>query len=93
MALSVLTFSIRKTLATASLFEIRYALTLEHQYAIRPTVRNHNTLKRDAVIKQTASMIADRHRVDLTKPDKVVIVEIYQVRKSLPRRHRGPPGS
>ncbi|KAH8661396.1 THUMP domain-containing protein [Tricladium varicosporioides] len=47
-------------------------------YAIRPTIRNHTTLKRDAVIKSIASSIADIHKVNLTKPDKVILVEIYQ---------------
>ncbi|KAH8819622.1 hypothetical protein F5884DRAFT_20133 [Xylogone sp. PMI_703] len=47
-------------------------------YAIRPTIRNHSALKRDAVIKQVASLVGDKHRVDLTKPDKVIIIEIYQ---------------
>lgn len=50
------------------------------QYAIRPTIRNHNTLKRNAVIDQIASSIADTHTVDLTNPDKVIIVDIYKVR-------------
>ncbi|TVY26440.1 tRNA acetyltransferase [Lachnellula hyalina] len=49
-----------------------------YSYAIRPTIRNHNTLKRDVVIKQIASSIADVHKVNLTKPDKVILVEIYQ---------------
>ncbi|TVY49196.1 tRNA acetyltransferase [Lachnellula occidentalis] len=49
-----------------------------YSYAIRPTIRNHNTLKRDGVIKQIASSIADVHKVNLTKPDKVILVEIYQ---------------
>ncbi|KAF8866085.1 hypothetical protein BDZ45DRAFT_700739 [Acephala macrosclerotiorum] len=48
------------------------------QYAIRPTIRNHNTLNRDAVIKQIASLIADTHKVDLTNSDKVILVDIYQ---------------
>lgn len=48
------------------------------QYAIRPTIRNHNTLKREAVIKQVAGLVGDLHRVDLTKPDRVIIVEMYQ---------------
>jgi len=47
-------------------------------YAIRPTIRNHKTLKRDAVIKQVASLVASTHKVDLTNPEKVILVEIYQ---------------
>lgn len=50
------------------------------QYAIRPSIRNHNTLHRSEVIKQTASLVADAHKVDLTKPDKVIIVDVFQVR-------------
>ncbi|KAF7876584.1 hypothetical protein EAF04_001672 [Stromatinia cepivora] len=49
-----------------------------YSYAIRPTIRNHSTLKRDTVIKQVASLVNDNHKVNLTKPDKVIIIEIYQ---------------
>ncbi|TVY22001.1 tRNA acetyltransferase TAN1 [Lachnellula arida] len=49
-----------------------------YSYAIRPTIRNHSTLNRDVVIKQIASSIGDFHKVNLTKPDKVILVEIYQ---------------
>ncbi|KAN0101773.1 hypothetical protein V8E51_012283 [Hyaloscypha variabilis] len=48
-------------------------------YAIRPTTRNHTTLKRDGVIKKIADMISDVHKVDLTAPEKVILVDIYQV--------------
>jgi len=47
-------------------------------YAIRPSIRNHGTLNRDTVITQIASLIGEKHKVDLTKPEKVIIVEIYQ---------------
>ncbi|KAI1000303.1 hypothetical protein K3495_g7890 [Podosphaera aphanis] len=47
-------------------------------YAIRPTIRNHNSLKRDVIIKQIAASISDSHKVDLTNPDHVIIVEVYQ---------------
>lgn len=50
------------------------------KFAIRPTIRNHTSLKRDAVIKQIAELVGERHKVNLTKPDKVILVEIYQVR-------------
>ncbi|CAD6443025.1 42bfe0f3-2a1e-427a-abd4-501fd34ef7a8 [Sclerotinia trifoliorum] len=49
-----------------------------YSYAIRPTIRNHSTLKRDTVIKQVASLVNENHKVNLTKPDKVIIIEIYQ---------------
>ncbi|TQS34496.1 hypothetical protein Golomagni_05117 [Golovinomyces magnicellulatus] len=48
-------------------------------YAIRPTIRHHHTLGRDQVIKMIAASISDVHKVDLTNPDLVIIVEIYQV--------------
>ncbi|PMD67210.1 uncharacterized protein K444DRAFT_516357 [Hyaloscypha bicolor E] len=49
------------------------------KYAIRPTTRNHTApLKRDGIIKQIANLISDEHKVDLTSPEKVIIVEIYQ---------------
>ena len=49
------------------------------QYAIRPTIRAHSTLKRDDVIKKVASLIAPRHKVNLSAPDKVVLIDIFQV--------------
>jgi len=49
-------------------------------YAIRPTIRNHSTLKRDFVIKEIAGLINDeRHKVNLDNPDKVILIDIYQV--------------
>ena len=34
------------------------------------------------MIKQTAMLVADSHKVDLTNPDKVIIVEVFQVSHS-----------
>ncbi|KAI2469151.1 hypothetical protein F4781DRAFT_431670 [Annulohypoxylon bovei var. microspora] len=47
-------------------------------YAIRPTFRAHNLLKRESVIKKVAELIAPCHKVNLTAPDKVVLIEVYQ---------------
>ncbi|KAI1773731.1 hypothetical protein F4818DRAFT_421592 [Hypoxylon cercidicola] len=47
-------------------------------YAIRPSFRAHNTLKRDDVIKKVASLIASCHKVNLTSPDKVILIDIFQ---------------
>lgn len=48
-------------------------------FAIRPSIRNNNTLKRDVIINGVAGLINNqRHKVDLEKPDKVIIVEVYQ---------------
>lgn len=54
-------------------------LRSNHTYAIRPTIRNHNTLQRGAVIQMIAELINQKHAVNLSKPDKVILVEIYQV--------------
>lgn len=50
------------------------------QFAIRPTLRNHNILTRDSVIKQIAPMVGPGHAVDLRDYDLLIVVEIYQVR-------------
>ncbi|XMA13886.1 hypothetical protein WAI453_006677 [Rhynchosporium graminicola] len=48
-------------------------------YAIRPTTRAHTApLKRDSVIKSIAESISKEHNVNLTTPDKVILVEIFQ---------------
>jgi tRNA acetyltransferase TAN1 len=51
----------------------------DEQYAIRPTIRNHSNLKRNDVIQSTASLVSAHHKVDLTNPDKIILLEIYQV--------------
>ena len=48
------------------------------KYAIRPTIREHNILKRDALIKQTASAVGHGYGVDLKNPDKIILVEVYR---------------
>jgi tRNA acetyltransferase TAN1 len=49
------------------------------QFAIRPTLRNHNILSRDSIIKQVASIVGPGHTVDLKNYDLLIIVEVYQV--------------
>ncbi|RDA93409.1 hypothetical protein CP533_1993 [Ophiocordyceps camponoti-saundersi (nom. inval.)] len=49
------------------------------KYAIRYNIRNHTAFKSDAVIKMIASLIHERHKVSLGKPDKVILVEIFQL--------------
>lgn len=48
------------------------------QYAIRHNIRNHETFKSDAVVQKIASIVDTRHKVNLGKPDKVILVEIFQ---------------
>ncbi|KAK6850897.1 hypothetical protein PG990_008200 [Apiospora arundinis] len=47
-------------------------------YAIRVSSRAHNNLKTQDVIKLIASLVGPRHKVDLTNPDKFILVEIFQ---------------
>jgi tRNA acetyltransferase TAN1 len=50
------------------------------QFAIRPSIRNNTTLKRDVIIQTVAKLVnSQRHKVNLEKPDKVILVEVYQV--------------
>lgn len=48
-------------------------------YAIRYNIRNHTAFTSDAVIKLIASLIHSRHKVNLGEPDKVILVEIFQL--------------
>ncbi|KXL42976.1 hypothetical protein M433DRAFT_21333 [Acidomyces richmondensis BFW] len=48
------------------------------KFAIRPTIRNHNILTRDGVIKQVASIVGPGHFVDLNHYDFLIVVEVYQ---------------
>ncbi|KAL3952326.1 THUMP domain-containing protein [Purpureocillium lilacinum] len=48
-------------------------------YAIRHNIRNHTTFKSDEVIKSIASLVDVRHKVNLGNPDKVILVEIFQL--------------
>lgn len=53
------------------------------QYAIRHNIRNHTVFKSDAIIKKIAGLVDTKHKVNLSNPDKVILVEIFQVRISL----------
>ncbi|EWZ92731.1 hypothetical protein FOWG_05768 [Fusarium oxysporum f. sp. lycopersici MN25] len=48
-------------------------------YAIRYNIRNHTAFKSSEVIKKIADLVSPKHKVNLTSPDKVVLVEIFQV--------------
>lgn len=53
--------------------------TSPFQYAIRHNIRNHTTFKSGEVIQKIAGLIDAKHCVNLSKPDKVILVEIFQV--------------
>ncbi|KAF4345780.1 dihydropteroate synthase [Fusarium beomiforme] len=48
-------------------------------YAIRYNIRNHTAFKSSEVIKKIADLVSPKHKVNLASPDKVVLVEIFQL--------------
>lgn len=55
--------------------------SLSRQFAIRTTIRHHNVMNRDDVIRQVAAVVGDQHSVDLKHYDWLILVEIYRVRR------------
>ena len=49
------------------------------KFAIRPTRRNHNIMKRDDIIKQTARAVGRDHKVDLKGYDRLILIDVYRV--------------
>lgn len=49
------------------------------KFAIRPTRRNHNVMKRDDIIKQIARAVGGNHKVDLKGYDRLILVDVYKV--------------
>lgn len=52
------------------------------RFAVRPTRRNHNVLKRDEIIRQIAATVGRDHKVDLKNYDRLILVDVYRVRLS-----------
>ncbi|KAL8931720.1 MAG: hypothetical protein Q9211_006773 [Gyalolechia sp. 1 TL-2023] len=48
------------------------------KFAIRPTIRNHHTMKRDDIIKQVAEKVGKPHTVDLKHYDRLILVDVYR---------------
>ncbi|KAK5173094.1 uncharacterized protein LTR77_003216 [Saxophila tyrrhenica] len=48
------------------------------KFAIRPTLRNHNLIKRDGIIKLVAQCVGSGHQVDLKNYDLLIVVEVFQ---------------
>lgn len=68
---------------------VPFSCSLQKQFAIRPSVRSNSALKRDIVINQIAALINnERHKVNLKAPDKVILVDVYQV--TLQKLEPGP---
>lgn len=53
------------------------------KFAIRPTKRNHNVMKRDEIIKQVARSVGSKHSVDLKNYDYLILIEVYKVGQPL----------
>ena len=49
------------------------------KFAIRPTRRNHNVMKREDIIKQIARAVGRNHKVDLKGYDRLILVDVYKV--------------
>ena len=49
------------------------------KFAIRPTRRNHNIMKRDEIIKQIARAVGRDHKVDLKGYDRLILIDVYRV--------------
>lgn len=49
------------------------------KFAIRPTRRNHNIMKRDDIIRQVARAVGGDHKVDLKGYDRLILVDVYKV--------------
>lgn len=53
--------------------------TSPKKFAIRPTRRNHNVMKREDIIKQIAKAVGGKHAVDLKNYDHLILVDVYRV--------------
>ncbi|KAF5391582.1 hypothetical protein D9757_002528 [Collybiopsis confluens] len=49
-----------------------------HTYKIELRMRNHTTLRRDAVIQAIAECVPERYKVDLTDPELFILVEVFK---------------
>uniref|UniRef100_L2GI88 Pyruvate decarboxylase n=1 Tax=Colletotrichum fructicola (strain Nara gc5) TaxID=1213859 RepID=L2GI88_COLFN len=58
--------------------EIKSDAKHAYTYAIRPSIRSNSSIERDDLIKQIASTIDQRHKVNLSNPDRVILVDIFQ---------------
>ncbi|KAL2203638.1 hypothetical protein CC79DRAFT_1248025, partial [Sarocladium strictum] len=58
-------------------FALKEALA-DGKYAIRHNIRHNKELRSDELIKKVAGYVDERHKVNLTQPDKVILVEVFQ---------------
>lgn len=50
------------------------------KFAIKPSLRNHDpNMTRDMVIKQVATKVGDKHKVNLKSYDLLILIEVYKV--------------
>ncbi|KAL8858383.1 MAG: hypothetical protein Q9178_005064 [Gyalolechia marmorata] len=48
------------------------------KFAIRTTIRNNHTMKRDDIIKRVADLVGQPHMVDLKGYDRMILVDVYR---------------
>jgi len=51
----------------------------ERKFAIRTNIRAHKVLTRDILIKQVASKVGPKHKVDLKNYELLILVEVFKV--------------
>mmetsp|Transcript_23542 Transcript_23542/g.39443 ORF Transcript_23542/g.39443 Transcript_23542/m.39443 type:complete len:166 (+) Transcript_23542:552-1049(+) len=52
--------------------------TPAQKYAIVYNHRNNNEMHREEVVKEVASIIGPKHKVDLRSPDSVILIEVFK---------------
>ncbi|CAH0015839.1 unnamed protein product [Clonostachys rhizophaga] len=52
--------------------------TAPYTFALRTSVRSHTVMKSSEIIQKIAQVVDPKHKVNLSKPDKSVLVEVFQ---------------
>ncbi|RKP09809.1 hypothetical protein THASP1DRAFT_13776, partial [Thamnocephalis sphaerospora] len=52
--------------------------TIPIQFAIQPKIRNCNRVDRDELIRTVARKVGEPHKVNLSQPEKTIIVEVFK---------------
>ena len=56
-----------------------FAKSFYQQYKIELRIRNHNTVKRMALIEELAKSVPEEFVVDLENPELFILVEVFKV--------------
>ena len=72
-------YSVRVAFLSQKFIVLIACLTWQ-QFSIRASIRRHDGLATRALVDQVAQLIdQDHHKVNLTNPDKVILVEVFKV--------------